>query len=91
MSVGVADKIRPNFLDHSDQARAAWTSIEPDGERSSVRLVPGSNKNIMYFTTADLRIQISGVDSFVNHALNKLRKYWGDERITGVDGQHNCN
>lgn len=69
MGILVADKVGANFLDHADQARAARTSIKPDGEWRSFRLIPGGNKNVMNFATADLSIKKSGVDSFVDHAL----------------------
>lgn len=67
--VSVAYQKRANFLKHTDQARAPRTTIKPNSEWSSTRLISRRNKNIMDSSALYCSIKIAGINSFANHTL----------------------
>lgn len=76
LGILVTHEVGANFLDHADEAGAAGTSVEPNGQGGGFGLGPGGYEDVVNFPASHLGVEIAGIDGLVDHALN-------DERATG--------
>jgi hypothetical protein len=57
------------FLEHPQQTGAAWTAVEPDGERCLLFVPAGGYEYVVDLAGGECGIEVARVDGFAEHAL----------------------
>lgn len=80
--VGIAHDVWSYFLEESDEAGAAGSSIEPEGEWGGIWIGFGLYEHVMNLSSWLVGVEVAGVDGDIRHALRGGRDTMGAETLS---------
>lgn len=69
-------------MEESDEAGAAWSSVEPEGEGGSIGIGFSLDEHVVDLPSWLVGVEVAGVDGDVGHALSGGRGTMGEETLS---------